>query len=134
MHLTPRRLKPGCDLRRALEASASGDGELAAFVVVGIGSLADATLRLAGADTETRLAGAFEIVCLSGTISRNGAHLHMVVADANGTVCGGHVCYGNTIRTTAEVLLARVPGWDLARAFDAATGFQELVVTPQAAT
>ena len=49
MQCLPRRLNPGADLRADLEA-------LSAFVVSGIGNLACARLRLAGADVETGVA------------------------------------------------------------------------------
>jgi hypothetical protein len=52
----------------------------------------------------------------------------MSVADATGQVLGGHFCRGNLVRTTAEVLLARVAGWTLDRAHDESTGYKELVV------
>ncbi|MES2889626.1 MAG: PPC domain-containing DNA-binding protein [Pseudomonadota bacterium] len=126
--LLPLRLLPGQDLRRALENLAAGEAFHAAFVMAGIGSLVQGQLRYAGESSEATVAGPLEILSLSGTLSRSGAHLHMSVSDALGRVCGGHVCYGNTIRTTAEVLLAPLPGWSLEREYDAATGFNELVV------
>ena len=129
MSFVPLRLKPHADLRRSVEEAAR-DGVGAAFVVSGIGSLSGATLRMAGVDAESRLAGSFEIVCLSGTITSDGAHLHMAIADPSGRLVGGHVCYGNEIRTTAEILLAPLPEWRLARELDVATGFKELVVHP----
>ncbi len=54
--------------------------------------------------------------------------LHMSVATADGRVLGGHVAYGCTVRTTAEVLLLLLPEWSLSREPDALTGFSELVV------
>lgn len=65
---------------------------------------------------------------MSGTLTRDGAHLHMAVADEQGRVLGGHVCYGNTVRTTAEVLLAGLSEWSLTREHDTGTGYRELVV------
>ena len=131
MPFLPLRLVPGADLRRTLEDIARREGGSSSFVVAGIGSLGGATLRLAGQDTPTVLAGDVEILCLSGTIGPDGAHLHMAVADAGGRVWGGHVCHGNVVRTTAEVLLAPLPDWTLGRAPDPGTGFAELVVTPR---
>ena len=130
MHFVPLRLTPNSDLRRALEEAAVHDGQAAAFVVSGIGSLTGATLRLAGAENQTHLTGMFEIICLSRTICRDGAHLHMTVADSSGKVLGGHVCYGNEVRTTVEVLLAHLPAWKFSRELDPATGFSELTVSP----
>ena len=127
---TPLRLAPGADLRSALEAAAIRGGAGSAFVVSGIGSLTDARLRLAGAQTETLVPGKVEILCLSGTLTVDGAHLHMAVSDERGRVIGGHVCYGNTVRTTAELLLAPLSRWQLAREFDPLTGYRELVVRP----
>lgn len=128
--LHPLRLRPGDDLRRALEAAVGACGFDSAFVVSGIGSLVDARLRFAGDDKETLVTGPLEIVSLSGTLSASGVHLHMAVSDACGRVHGGHVGHGNTVRTTAEVLLAVLPDATLAREFDPDTGFQELVIRP----
>jgi uncharacterized protein len=130
MQFLPIRLSPGADLRRALEGLVAGQDTDSAFVVAGIGSLAGATLRHADATTETTLDGPLEIVSLSGSLSPAGAHLHMSVSDASGRVQGGHVCHGNEIRTTAEILLALLPKGSLTREHDAQTGFQELVVRP----
>jgi uncharacterized protein len=126
MRFIPLRLEPGSDLRSSLEAAAGGS----AFVVCGIGSLSQTRLRLAGAESETGVPGDVEILSLSGTLTPDGAHLHMAVADAQGRVLGGHVCRGNVVRTTAEVLLMQVPPGTLAREQDPKTGYKELVVRP----
>lgn len=126
----PLRLHPGDDLRCALEQAFAASGQQAAFVVAGIGSLSAARLRLAGAAHATALVGDMEIVTLSGTLSRDGAHLHASVADASGRVWGGHVSVGCVVRTTAEVLVASLPGWSFSRAVDSTTGYAELVVQP----
>jgi len=130
MPLLPLRLPPGADLREALEEAARQPGVGSAFVVSGIGSLTQARLRFAQADVETVIEGPLEILSLSGSLAENGAHLHMAVSRADGSVLGGHVGHGCAIRTTAEVLLALLPGWQLTRAHDAETGYQELVVRP----
>jgi predicted DNA-binding protein with PD1-like motif len=126
MEALPLRLTPGTDLRKSLEELAQARLPLGAFVIAGIGSLLDARLRFADAPNEVALEGPFEILSLTGTITPDGAHLHMSVADQFGRVQGGHVAYGNIVRTTAEILLAAVPGWQLTRELDAVTGFKEL--------
>lgn len=128
MNLRPLRLPPGTDLRRELEAAIARDAGSAAFVLSGIGSLVHARLRLADAAAETTLSGPLEILTIAGSLTADGAHLHVSVADRDGRVYGGHLVYGSEIRTTAEVLLAELPGWQLSREFDAATGYPELVV------
>lgn len=130
METLPIRLQPGQDLRRALEAAVAERGVQAAVVVAGIGSLSPAVLRLAGASTCLTIAGDTELLTLSGTVAAGAAHLHASVSDARGEVRGGHVAYGCTVRTTAEVLLALLPDWQFSRAADAATGYDELVVRP----
>ncbi len=129
MKTLPLRLHPGDDLRRALEAAAVAHGAQAAFVLQGIGSLRDASLRLAGADALTLIAGDSELLSLAGSVGPGASHLHASVADAQGRVSGGHLPYGCTVRTTAEVLLALLPGWAFAREHDAATGYAELSIS-----
>ena len=131
MELRPLRLHAGADLRQALEEATKADAAVAAFVVAGIGSLVNARLRLAGAAQESVVVGPLEILPLAGSLSADGAHLHISVSDQDGRVLGGHVGYGNEVRTTVEVLLAFLPGWQLSRELDAITGYKELVVRRQ---
>jgi predicted DNA-binding protein with PD1-like motif len=129
MTLQPIRLTPGQDLRRALEDALTTELLTdSAFVVAGIGSLQEAQLRYAAQETHTHIAGPLEILSLSGSLSAAGAHLHMAVSDALGRVSGGHLAYGNTVRTTAEVLVALLPAGTLTRTHDPRTGFLELLV------
>ncbi|HEV7914821.1 MAG TPA: PPC domain-containing DNA-binding protein [Albitalea sp.] len=130
MDTLPLRLHPGDDLRRSLERAVTQRGIGAAFVVAGVGSLRGARLRWAGADEAATLEGDLEILTLSGSVSPDGAHLHISVADAGGAVRGGHVAYGCTVRTTAELLLLSLPPWRFAREPDPATGSDELVIRP----
>jgi predicted DNA-binding protein with PD1-like motif len=126
----PLRLRPGADLRAALEAEIAARSIAAAFVASGIGSLGPVCLRFAGQKGAAPLAGNFELLTLAGTLAVNGSHLHASVSDAAGRVLGGHVARGCIVRTTVEVLLVVLPEWSLAREHDAATGFPELVVRP----
>jgi predicted DNA-binding protein with PD1-like motif len=130
MSFLPIRLTPGSDLRRALEALPLSHGTDSAFVVAGIGSLEEVNMRFADVPDAVVLPGPLEIVSLSGSLSAAGAHLHVSVSDAAGRVVGGHLGYGSTVRTTAEVLLALLPNGMLSREHDVATGFAELVVRP----
>jgi predicted DNA-binding protein with PD1-like motif len=124
----PLRLVPGDDLRSTLETLARLNFPNGAFVVCGIGSLIDPSLRLAGADKAIRFAGDYEILTLAGTVTPQGAHLHMSIASATGEVRGGHVVRGNLVRTTAEVLLAEATAWKMSRTSDTATGYPELTL------
>ena len=72
--------------------------------------------------------GALEIVALTGTLSQDGDHLHLAVADHQGRTLGGHLAEGCTVRTTAELALAADDQLVFAREQDPATGYDELVV------
>jgi predicted DNA-binding protein with PD1-like motif len=130
MKTLPVRLRPGDDLRAALEALVRAQGCTAAFVLSGIGSLAAASIRLAGAEQTMRLDVELEILTVAGSISPEGSHLHISVSDATGRVLGGHVAPGCTVRTTAEILLALLPDWRFTREPDTATGYAELLISP----
>jgi len=123
----PLRLHPGDDVRAAVVEALRGSGLTAAFVVQGIGSLSVAQLRYAGQLEATELRSDLEILTLAGSISPDGAHLHMSVSDAEGRVFGGHVGAGCLVRTTAELLLALLPDQHFSRRHDPGTGYLELM-------
>jgi len=122
------RLDPGDDLRAALVAALLASGHEAGYVLQGIGSLSVAQLRYAGQPQPDTLRGDLEILTLAGSLSADGAHLHMSVSDAQGRVLGGHVCAGCVVRTTAELLLALLPGQRFTRELDPRTGYPELKI------
>ena len=126
----PLRLPPGVDLRGELELMALVDPEFYGFVVSGIGSLDSPVLRFADQARGVVVAGPQEVITLAGSVSADGAHLHLVVADAEGRTLGGHLCHGSRVRTTMELLLLCPEGWQLGRERDPATGHLELSVSP----
>jgi predicted DNA-binding protein with PD1-like motif len=127
-------LSPGQDLRQAVEEAFAGvaaaHGCSAACIVAAVGSLSQSVLRYAGAEQGTTRTEPLELVSLSGTISPDGVHLHASVADAQGQVFGGHVLPGCRVRTTVELVIGLLPGWQFSRAVDPATGYRELQVRP----
>ena len=127
MRVLPIRLAPGTDLRLALEQVLQEQKEQAGWVLSGIGSLSVAPLRLAGQDELSILEGDLEILTLTGSLSPDGAHLHISAAAADGQVSGGHLAVGAKVRTTAEVLVALLPSWSFSRELDPDTGFKELM-------
>ncbi|WP_394365035.1 PPC domain-containing DNA-binding protein [Paraburkholderia kirstenboschensis] len=110
MQAHPLRLFPGDDLRVALEDVLRQAKVPAAFVIQGIGSLSVAQFRFAGNEDPTELRDDLEILTLAGSISFDGAHLHMSVADPRGRVFGGHVGRGCTVlvESTSYVRFAAV--------------------------
>ena len=122
------RLKPGDDLRQQLTAFAQQNHIAAGTMLTCVGSLTVATLRLANQEGPTVYRGHFEIVSLVGTLSVNGSHLHLAVADSTGRTIGGHLLDGCRVYTTAEIVLGELPQLEFRREPDATFGYQELVV------
>jgi len=77
------------------------------------------------------LCQALEILSLSGTLSADGAHLHIAIADSSGAVIGGHLCSGSLVRTTAELVIGLLPEWQFRRERDPATSYPELAINVQ---
>jgi len=126
------RLRPGDDLREALLAYVAQHHLGAGAVLTCVGSLTVATLRLANQERPTEYRGHFEIVSLVGTVSATGgSHLHLSVADSTGRTLGGHLLAGCRVYTTAEIVLAALPGLEFTRETDPAFGYKELVVKPK---
>jgi predicted DNA-binding protein with PD1-like motif len=112
MIVVPLRLNPGDDLRPALEAwmgRQREQEEQAGCVISGIGSLSVAQLLLAGQQESSTITGGLKILSLVGTLSPDGAHLHIAVADGTGTVFGSHLCAGSLMPTTAELVVGLLP-------------------------
>ena len=133
MKVVPLRLQPGDDLRRSLEGWMGEQQEQAGCVISAVGSLSVAQLRFAGAAEATTINGELEILSLSGTLSADGAHLHIAIAiaDSRGAVIGGHLCAGSLVRTTAELVIGLLQEWQFRRERDPATGYTELAIKVQ---
>ncbi len=131
MKVVPLRLQPGADLRGALDAWMVDQEEQAGCLISAVGSLSVAQLRLAGKKEATVIRGDLEILSLCGTLSRDGAHLHIAVANSTGSVTGGHLCAGSLVRTTAELVIGLLPDWRFRRELDPATGYAELEIKTQ---
>ena len=128
------------DVRKELEAYCQLKDIQAGCIVTAVGSLQKARIRLASSVqtntneiaelTEER----FEIVSMTGTISaKNGMHIHIAVADANGEVCGGHLLEGCEVFTTCEIVLGECKRFAFERHEDVNTGHKELVVVKNTA-
>ena len=122
------RLRPGADLKAELLALAARERIRAGWMLTCVGSLSRVRLRLAGGTKHATWQGPFEIVALTGTLSQDGGHLHLAVADQQGRTIGGHLAEGCTVRTPAEVVVAADDRLLFAREHDPATGYDELVV------
>jgi len=125
------RFAPSVDPLLALNELASEQKWDAAAVVSSVGSLTRASIRCANQESATKLSGHFEIIAMTGTVSRLGSHLHISIADSLGEMTGGHLMEGSSVYTTLELMLAVLPDSRYTREFDEASGYHELTVRPK---
>lgn len=125
------RLQPGQDLKVELDRVAQTGQINAACILTCVGSLTKAVLRYANQQEATTLTGHFEIVSLTGTLSKYGSHYHISIADKYGKTTGAHLLEGCTIYTTAEIVIAVMESTSFLRVPDPQTGFAELEVSQQ---
>lgn len=122
------RLRPGQDLKLALDELVQDNRIAAGTLLTCVGSLTDVALRLANQNEATHYRGHFEIVSLVGTLSANGSHVHLAVSDSTGRTLGGHLMAGCKIYTTAEIVVGLLPDVVFTREPDPTFGYRELVV------
>lgn len=133
------RLTPGTDLKEGIETFVASKDIQAGFIITCVGGLQKAILRSADIDRGKPSKqdiltftgdndNNFEITSLSGTVSVNGMHLHMDIADKRGQVFGGHLKEGTIVHPTAEIILGEDETAIYTRELDPNTGFEELVV------
>ncbi len=122
------RLTPGEDLLESIVEYCRERNLKAAIVLTCVGSLRMAAIRLADQKEVTLFKGKFEIVCLTGTLSPDGAHLHIAISDHTGRTLGGHLMPGSLIYTTAEIALGELEELRFTRPLDEQTGYDELKI------
>lgn len=127
-------------MRKELEQYCQLKNIQAGCIITAVGSLQKAKIRLASSvQTNTNEVAElteerFEIVSMTGTLSaKNGMHVHIAVADANGEVCGGHLLEGCEVFTTCEIILGECKRFAFERHDDVNTGHKELVVVKSTA-
>lgn len=123
------RLTYGMDLRQGIEDYCRDNDIHSAAIVTVVGCVYRARIRLADGETIEEYDDRYEIVSLTGTVSPDGSHMHVSLADEDGRVIGGHMCDGCLVNTTAEVVLVSLDDEYLfSREYDDSTGYDELVI------
>lgn len=82
------RLKPGEDLKQSLRTFVYEKNIQAGWMITCVGSLTEYHIRFANQQQASNDKGFFEILSVSGTVSVNGSHLHICIADATGKTIG----------------------------------------------
>lgn len=122
------RLKRGDDLKKSIIDFCQSNNIDSGCIVTVVGSVYEIRIRKADGVSEYFETKDFEIVSLTGTISKDGAHLHIALADNRLVTIGGHLLEGTKVNTTAEVVIMKFDNYNLSRQFDANTGYKELEV------
>ncbi len=122
------RLKPGEDLKQSIASYVKINNIQAGWIATCAGSLTAYKIRFANKSTIDTGVGHFEIVSLSGTLSINGSHLHIAIADSTGKTTGGHLSDGCIIYTTAEIVIQETDRFVFKREKDGTTEWEELQI------
>jgi hypothetical protein len=122
------RLHPGDDLKIKLAEFVKENKIKAGYIITCVGSLNKATLRLSNRNETQTWKEGFEITSLTGTLSPDGNHLHISIADKEGVTIGGHLMDGSIISTTAEIIIGEAPDLIFRREQDSVTTFKELKI------
>ncbi len=122
------RLKPGEDLKKGIDKVVADNHIEAGWIATCVGSLTRYNIRFANQPDSASGHGHFEILSLVGTVSTNGAHLHISISDSTGKTIGGHLMDGCTIYTTAEIVIGSTDKYQFTREQDGTTPWDELQV------
>lgn len=104
MRALPLSLAPGQDLKVSLDTLAR-EQQCSGFVLGVVGNLSRAAFQCPGRPEPTVLEGDLEIITLNGTVSPQGAHLHLSLSDGACQVWGGHLEPGTLVLKGVELLL-----------------------------
>lgn len=120
------RLTKGSDLKKEIE-NYSVNNKISGVILCAVGCLSKLTIRLADGKSILEKEGMFEIVSVTGTLSEDGVHIHISVADELGNTIGGHLKDGCIVNTTSEIVLEIIENITFKREYDKNTGYSELV-------
>lgn len=133
-----KRLVRGDDLKHEIERLVVDKDICGGYIMTCVGSVSRATIRLAtpyvGKEEIRTLNQNMEITSLVGTLSPDGCHLHISLADETGAMIGGHLMLNTVVQTTVELVVAKLFEIKFNRQMDDDTGYNELVIGQRCCT
>ena len=122
------RLMPGEDLKTSIQEFTCAHHIKGGWLITCVGSLTTYNIRFANARQGSVAMGHFEILTVTGTLSENGSHLHICIADDTGKTIGGHLLPGCIINSTAEIVIVESCKYIFTREEDGSTPWKELQI------
>lgn len=120
------RLKRGMDLKRSIQDLCIEKGIDTAIVLSAVGCVYEARFRLARGESFYESKKDYEIVSMTGTVSKGNAHIHVSFSDDTGMTIGGHLSEGCLVNSTCELVLGILEEYDSIREDDPETGYDEI--------
>ena len=122
------RLTRGKDLKKEIKNFVKKNNIKSGIIKCAVGCLYEACFRLAEGKECFHSKEKYEIVSITGTVSVNGCHIHISIANNKGSVIGGHLKEGCLVDTTVEICIESFNNYSFDRVFDNNTGYKELVI------
>ena len=122
------RILPGQDLNITIRNYVNRLKIEAGWIITCVGSLTNYNIRFANQPSGTNDKGRFEIVSLTGTLSFNGNHIHICIADGTGKAIAGHLLDGCIVYTTAEIIITESGKYIFKRENDGSSPWKELQI------
>ncbi len=122
------RLVRGNDLKQEIIRYCQKKNIEAGVILCAVGCIKHLHIRLAQAKSYIDSEECYEIVSVTGTVSKDDVHIHISVSSDTGNTLGGHLKDGTIIDTTCEVVIYELKDYIFKREPDAMTGYDELVV------
>jgi uncharacterized protein len=119
------RFKENQDLKEEPK-NYSIQNNISGVILCAVGCLKKNKIRLADGGTILEKEEQFEIVSITGTLTKDGVHIHISVSDKNGNTIGGHLKNSCIVNTTVEVVL--LENIKFKREYDDSTKYDELVI------
>lgn len=122
------RLVRGNDLKKEIIAYCQRENIEAGVIISAVGCIKHLHIRLAEAKEYIDREECFEIVSITGTVSKDDVHIHISVSDNKGATIGGHLKDGTIVDTTCEVVIYELNEYIFNREPDELTGYDELAI------
>lgn len=123
------RLTKGQDLKKEIVKYCKEKEIKAGYVACCVGCVDELNIRLAGGVSFLHNKDDYEIVSMTGTLSKDGVHIHASFSDVTGKTIGGHLSDGCIVNTTAEIILVECEEYCFKREYDESTGYKEIVMS-----